>query len=149
MTIFAEINQKTMKKILLLILSSLVLFAGCKKDGPQEGEPVTDGYEPITKEVTCACGAVYSVTCKRPPSGGIQEKILGGNVWISQTAPTAMWEVLYKSNDNAVVPFDELLNEQGIKFNCQAQGCNGVMECYRQSFKPQEPDIPDFPFPML
>ena len=141
MAIFAEIYQQTMKKILLLLAASLVLFAGCKKDGPQEGEPVADGYEPITKEVTCACGAVYSVTCKRPPSGGI-ETILEGHYWTHQTAPTDMWEVLYKSNNNAVVPFDEWDNKQEIKFNCQAQDCNGVMECYRESFKTQKPTIP-------
>ncbi len=112
---------------------------------PTEVEPVTNGYRygPVTKDVTCVCGAVYSVTCKRPPSGVEMGSVAVLNDWTPQTAPTDMWEVLYKSN-NAVVPFDEWSDMTKIKFNCQAQGCNGVMECNRESFKIQ---VPDFPMP--
>ena len=43
MITFAGINQQTMKKILLLLAASLLLFAGCKKEGPEqvsdEGDP--------------------------------------------------------------------------------------------------------------
>ena len=38
MTIFAEINQMTMRKIFLLLVTSLVLFA-CEKEAPEQ---VTD-----------------------------------------------------------------------------------------------------------
>ena len=103
---------------------------------------MADGYGgPVTMDVFCPqCGAVYSVTCKNP-----DDKLRYGTVnqyWIPRTAPTAMWEVLYKSNDNAVVPFDEWSDMTKIKFNCQVQDCKGVMECNRESFKKQKPTIP-------
>ena len=35
-------NQQTMKKPLLLILTSIICFAGCKKEDPEQ---VADGFE--------------------------------------------------------------------------------------------------------
>ncbi|MCQ2168355.1 MAG: hypothetical protein MJY69_06805 [Bacteroidales bacterium] len=116
-----------MKKILLLILTSLVLFA-CQKE---DTEPVTDGD--VTKEVPCPeCGAVYSVTCKSP-DGRWKQLGFPGIDWTSHSTPTTHWEVKNEAGNN--VTFMEYWTEEKIKFNCQVQDCKGVMECNRESFK--------------
>ncbi|MCQ2183575.1 MAG: hypothetical protein MJY89_09300 [Bacteroidales bacterium] len=125
-----------MKKILLLLAASLVLYA-CEKDGPQEVEQVADLREDTT-EVTCECGATYSVTCFLPdyihagfgPTPGF---------WNTRTAPTFMWEVLNKSNNNAVVTFDEWDDYSKIKFECQTEGCNEEMTFYKNDFRKELP----------
>ena len=141
MTIFAEINQKTMKKILLLLAAFLVLFA-CKKDGPQEVEPVTDDIDDVTYKVICPkCNAIYFVTCTDPegdwgkPQHSVSE---GGTDWASHSTPTLHWEVKNEAGNN--VTFMEYWPEEKIKFNCQTQGCKGVMECKRDDFKLPAPD---------
>ena len=136
MTIFAEINQETMKKILLLLAASLVLFA-CQKE---DTEPVADGYGDVTKPVACPqCGAKYSVTCKNPDGRWEVHKYRGTD-WTSHSTPSTYWEVKNEAGDN--VSFDEWKDQTKIKFNCQVQDCKGVMECNRESFKTQRPTIP-------
>ena len=65
-----------MKKILLLLTASLVLFVGCQKE---DTEPVADSLFDVTKPFPCPeCGAVYSVTCKNTTiSGAIS--VVGGD----------------------------------------------------------------------
>ena len=95
---FAGINQQTMKKILLLLAASLVLFTGCQKEDLQQEE---NGFGSVTHEYTCSkCGAVYSVTCKHPnisPAAGST----GGDDWTLITNPSrGEWTVTDESGQN-------------------------------------------------
>ena len=97
-----------MKKTLLLILPSLVLFA-CQKE---DTEPVANGF--VTHEYTCPkCGAKYSVTCKGPniqtmtssPVVSFEED----DIWTLITNPSwGEWTVADESGQN--VPHYEAYN---------------------------------------
>ena len=102
---------------------------------------MADGYgKPVTKPVPCPeCGAVYSVTCKNPDGKWGEHIMYGFSDWASHSTPTLHWEVKNEAGDD--VTFMEYWSEQK-KFNCQAQGCNGVMEFKRDDFKKQEPTGP-------
>ena len=111
-----------MKKILLLILTSLVLFAGCKKEDP-------DGMA-VTKEYTCSCGAKYSVTCKNR-----RDSIFGGgpSTWIYKENPTSMWEV--RNSAGEYISFYENGTQTQIKFSCVCGQETGIFD--RADFQPQ------------
>ena len=133
MTIFAEINQETMKKILLLLAASLVLFA-CQKE---DIEPVANG--PVTHEYTCPkCGAKYSVTCKGPniqtmtssPVVSFEED----DIWTLITNPSwGEWTVADESGQN--VPHYEAYKGYYMYFICT---CGEKSKNFKKDeFKPQ------------
>ena len=105
-----------MKKILLLLAASLVLFTGCKKEDPEEGEDRYSFY--VTKEVPCPeCGAKYSVTCKDPNSGGTIIGHVGGDDW--KLCPDPLygdWVVTDESGQN--VPYYEYWDYTKMYFIC-------------------------------
>ena len=134
-----------MKKILLLLAASLVLLVGCKKDGPQEGEPVADDIDDVTYKVICPkCNAIYFVTCTDPEGDwGEHSASEGRSDWTSISTPRGHWEVKNEAGHN--ITFMQNGTEKIIKFNCQTQGCNEVMTCKKDDFKPQAPDDPVIP----
>ena len=87
-----------MKKILLLLAASLVLFTGCQKEDPEEG---ANGLGPATQEYPCSkCGAKYSVTCKYPNIRGAVI-FVGGDDWMLYTNPSwGEWTVTDESGQN-------------------------------------------------
>ena len=87
-----------MKKILLLLAASLVLFA-CQKEDQQQEE---NGLGSVTHEYTCPnCGAKYSVTCKNPEFKGIPYISAGGDDWSLITNPSrGEWTVTDESGQN-------------------------------------------------
>ncbi len=126
-----------MKKIFLLLATSLIFFAGCKKEVPQE---VTDGYV-VKKDVICECGAKYFVTCKDPFGNAAAAAVLGRFDWITRYTPTNVWEVTNEAGD--YVPFEEHFSQTKMKFKCQNQDCKGTMGEFKiEDFKPQIPDVP-------
>ena len=144
MITFAEINQKTMKKILLLLAASLVLFA-CKKDGPQEVEPVTDDIDDVTYKVICPkCNAMYFVTCTDPEGDwGEHLFVEGSSYWTSISTPNGHWKVKNEAGHN--ITFMQHSTEREIQFKCQTQDCNEVMTCKKDDFKLPAPDDPVIP----
>ena len=132
MTIFVE-TAETMKKILLLILTSLVLFA-CQKE---DTEPVANGF--VTHEYTCPkCGAKYSVTCKGPniqtmtssPVVPFEED----DIWTLITNPSwGEWTVADESGQN--VPYYEYRDYTKMYFICTCE--EKSKEFKKDEFKPQ------------
>lgn len=104
-----------MKKILLLILTSLVLFA-CQKEDLQQEE---NGSGPVTQEYTCPkCGAVYSVTCKNPNHKRVAFD--DGNNWKLYTNPSwGEWTVTDESGQN--VSHYEALSGEKMYFICTCE----------------------------
>ena len=114
MIIFTLFKQQTMKKILLLLAASLVLFTGCQKEDPEEG---ANGLGPATQEYPCSkCGAKYSVTCKGPEIKGIPIPASGDD-WKLITNPSwGEWTVTDESGQN--VPRYEYWNYKKMYFIC-------------------------------
>ncbi len=104
-----------MKKILLLILTSLVLFA-CQKE---DTELMENGLY-VTQEYTCPnCGAKYSVTCKNPISGVIAYHAYGDD-WKLITNPSGgKWAVTDESGQN--VPYYEYWDYKKMYFICTCE----------------------------
>ena len=103
-----------MKKILLLILTSLVLFA-CQKE---DTELMENGFS-VTQEYTCPnCGAKYSVTCKFPNFGGTGAVVhVGGDDWNLCPNPSwGDWAVTDESGQN--VPYYQYKTCNKIYFIC-------------------------------
>ena len=101
-----------MKKIFLLILTSLVLFA-CQKEDTE----LMENGPSVTQEYTCSkCGVVYSVTCKNPTIRGITQPA-GGYDWKLITNPSqGNWTVKDESGQN--VPHYEYWNYYKMYFIC-------------------------------
>ena len=133
MIIFAEINQQTMKKILLLLAASLVLFTGCKKEDTE----LMENGPSVTHEYPCSkCGAKYSVTCKSPnmrrPSTDDE------NVWILYTNPSwGEWTVVDEFGQS--VPRYEASHGKYMYFICTCEEKSkefNIDEFKTQTFKP-------------
>ena len=125
-----------MKKILLLMLTSLVLFVGCQKE---DTEPVANG--PVTHEYTCPnCGAKYSVTCIH---SNIQTMATSSVVpfeeeddkWTLITNPSrgSKWAVTDESGQN--VPYYEYWDYTKMYFICTCE--EKSKEFNKDEFKPQ------------
>ena len=98
-----------MKKILLLLAASLVLFTGCKKEDTDLMENVVPS---VTQEYTCPnCGAKYSVTYKR----GTTYSSVSGQDW-KLNPPEGIWTVKDESGQN--VSHYEYYNYTKMYFIC-------------------------------
>ena len=119
-----------MKKILLLLAASLVLFTGCKKE---DTELMENGLS-VTHEYTCPnCGAKYSVTCKGPEIKGIPIPASGDD-WKLITNPSwGEWTVKDESGQN--VPHYEYWNYKKMYFICTCG--EKSKEFNREEFKTQ------------
>ena len=99
----------------------------------------------VTYKVICPkCNAMYFVTCTDPEGDwGEHSASEGRSDWTSISTPRGHWEVKNEAGHN--ITFMQNGTEKIIKFNCQNQGCNEVMTCKKDDFKPQAPDDPVIP----
>lgn len=116
-----------MKKTLILLFTSLMFLAGCQKEDPQQEENSIGNH---TKEVTCKCGAKYSVT--RTITGTVPPGSLGEGEWILYDKyPSGYWAV--KNDAGEYVPFYEHMTRVKIKFSCEECGAD-MGEIHRSDF---------------
>ena len=108
-----------MKKTLLLLLASVALLSGCKKDEPADN--LLSGGSSLLrigakKEVTCpACGAGYTVVCKDPDSPGASSSG-SEQTWNPVDGSSDMWEL--KNSAGKYVRFYERSDHGQMKFTC-------------------------------
>ena len=123
-----------MKKILLLILTSLVLFA-CQKEDQQQEE---NGFGYVIHEYTCPnCGAKYSVMCRNPESGITISIVASGYNWILIDNPSwgDEWTVIDESGQ--IVSHYEYWDYSEMYFICTCGEKSKVFK--KDDFKKQSP----------
>ena len=110
-------KQQTMKKTLLLILTSLVLFA-CQKEDQQKEE---NGLGPVIQEYTCECGAMYYVTCMNPVAIQPGEAPSSGDYWVpvEESFWWNEWNVeIVENGDKVFFPYYENTTHTRMYFEC-------------------------------